>query len=195
MSIVVHAPARTFNRDEYYKMAEAGVFGPRERVELIQGEIIRMSPQNSPHAGSVSKATMVLTRSFGDTYIVRVQLPLTLADDCEPEPDFALVSPEALEKSLQANRHPGWADLILEVADSSLAYDSCEKASLYACYAILDYWLLDVRARRLVVHRRPVDDPEQPFHYGYAEVTVFDAEACVAPLCLPDRVVQVADML
>lgn len=195
MSVIVHAPARTFNRDEYYKMAEAGVFGPQERVELIEGEIIRLSPQNSPQAGSISKTTMVLTRVFGEVFIVRVQLPLTLADNCEPEPDFALVTPQALESSLQANRHPGWADLILEVADSSLAYDSCEKASFYARYGIPDYWLLDVRGRRLLVHRGPREAPEQAFRHGYAELTVIPAEAEIAPLCSPGRPVRVADLL
>ncbi len=81
-------------------MAEAGVLAD-ERVELIDGEVVRMRPQNSPHGGSISKATMVLVGLYGETHIVRVQLPLTLSEICEPEPDFALVTPEALEAALQ----------------------------------------------------------------------------------------------
>src|SRR5436190_18667624 len=106
---------RRFTRDEYYRMAEIGIFDG-QRVELIHGEIIKMSPQNKPHALTVAIINGWLIRSLGENFTVRCQLPVVASDDTEPEPDFAVLtgSPES------QHDHPTTALLMIEVADSSL---------------------------------------------------------------------------
>ena len=114
---------RRFNRDEYYRMAESGVLSPHERVELIDGVIVSMPPQNLPHAHAISASTMRLVAAFQATHIVRCQSPITLADDCEPEPDFALITKEHLSECNAQGKHPTRPDLVMEISDSSLSFN------------------------------------------------------------------------
>lgn len=139
------------------------------RVELIEGEIVEMPSQNMPHGSAIMRSTNYLVTHYGDTHYVRVQLPLNLSHWSQPEPDFALV---AIESVAQATAHPERADLIIEVSDTSLKYDLCEKASLYAKAGMPEYWVLDVNAQVLHRHRTPRSDDEQPFGFQYAEITV-----------------------
>ncbi|GMU51934.1 MAG: hypothetical protein AMXMBFR33_10800 [Candidatus Xenobia bacterium] len=176
---------RRFSRDEYYRMAELGIFGSDERVELIEGEILPLSPQNKPHAGSVTRATRTLVRRFSETHDVRVQLPLDLGEHSQPEPDFALVPLGATEA---ATLHPTSADLVLEVAHSSLSYDRREKSSLYARYGIPELWVLDVQARRLFVYRQPGEDSDAPFGWSYQRQETLSEEEQVKPLRLEGAV-------
>ena len=83
---------RRWTRQEYERMAELGVFSPDERVQLLDGEIVTMTPQNSPHAAAIGKTERVLARVFGDAYWIRIQMPVVLDPDSEPEPDLAVVS-------------------------------------------------------------------------------------------------------
>src|ERR1017187_479248 len=150
---LLNAEPRLLNRAEYYRMAETGVLGQGERVELIEGKIVRMSPQKLPHSTSITLANMKLTDLFRATHLIRCQAPLTLGDDCEPEPDFALVTEEHFRECTRLGIHPNRPDLVLEISDSSLSYDTQEKAGLYARAGIPEYWVLDVRQRRLEVRR------------------------------------------
>jgi Uma2 family endonuclease len=181
-----------WTRDDYYRLAEAGVFEGR-RVELIKGQIYEMSPQKSKHAVAVTlgeKALRIVFESLGSH--VRVQLPLELGEDSDPEPDLAAVSGQPRD---YVDAHPATAALVVEVADTSLEMDRSRKASLYAGAAIAEYWILNLVDQQLEVHRTPVPDPAQIYGHGYASVTLHDRGAVVSPLAAPGATVAVADML
>ena len=96
-----------------------GVLGREERVELIDGEVVSMSPKILPHGVSLRMNTMPLTNLYGKTHVVSCQTPLTLADDCEPEPDFALLTPEHMRECAARGSQPSCPDLVLEISESS----------------------------------------------------------------------------
>ncbi|MBM3237413.1 Uma2 family endonuclease [Candidatus Poribacteria bacterium] len=183
---------RQWTREEYMKMAELGVLAPGERVELIEGEVIQMSPQNSPHTTAVILVAEALRTAFGQGYVIRTQAPLALSEISEPEPDVAVVSgmPRAYRDA-----HPTTALLIVEVSDTTLTYDRGWKASLYAKAGIEDYWIVNLVHQRLEVYRNPVLMPEQPFGYGYRNVALYMAADSVAPLAAPQSFVVVVDIL
>lgn len=173
-------------------MGEAGVFGLNERVELIEGEIIPVSPQNRRHASRTARLTTWLVTEFGKTHEIRVQLPLTLGSHSEPEPDFALVR---LEVADAAPRHPGSADLVLEIADSSLAFDRNEKASLYAKAGIAEYWVLNLVSSRLEVRRDPAENDELAYGWGYSSLTILAPGQAVSPRFAAEVRFAVTDLL
>lgn len=131
-------------------------------------------------------------RAFGDTHEIRVQLPLTLGTHSEPEPDFALVRFDVADG---AARHPDIADLVIEVSDSSLSFDRAEKASLYAKAGIADYWLLNLRARRLEIRRKPTPNANGVYGWDYSLVSLHTAEQSVSPLFALNVVFEVAALL
>ena len=142
-----------FTRTEYHCMGEAGLF-LEERVELLNGEIITMSPKNSPHAATVYNLWSTLSRLFGSSALVRVQDPIILDDWSEPEPDIAVCQPDPYN---YAREHPR-ADqvlLVIEVAGSSLSYDRNRKAPAYAASNIPVYWIVNLRDRRVEVRTDP----------------------------------------
>ncbi|MCE7872585.1 Uma2 family endonuclease [bacterium CPR1] len=175
---LVNAKPRSFTVEEYALMGEAGVFHPGERLELIEGEVILMSPQNVPHASRIAKLNTRFVLAFGQTHEVRVQLPLTLGEKSEPEPDFAIVSFEDAER---ARRHPSRADLVVEIAESSLSFDRAEKASLYARAGIEEYWLLNLVHQRLEVRTHPGTDLEAIFGWSYRGLTILAPGQEAAP--------------
>lgn len=124
-----------WTRDQYYKMADVGLFDGR-RVHLIKGEVFEMSPQYSLHAAAVTKTDDALRKVFRRGYHVRVQLPRDLGTDSDPEPDIAVV---VGKPGAYRNAHPTTAALIVEIADSSLDHDRRHKGSLYASEGIEDY--------------------------------------------------------
>lgn len=138
---------------EYHRMAEAGIFAPDERVELIEGEVIDMAPQKSRHASVLSRLMNRLVRVAGDQGWVVCQVPLCLSDRSEPEPDLMLLRPRADQ---YAQAHPTAADVLLlvEVADSSLRYDREVKLPLYARHGVAQVWLVDLESNRLRFFRQ-----------------------------------------
>jgi Uma2 family endonuclease len=181
-----------WTRDQYYQIAATGLFEGR-RVELIRGEIVEMSPQKSPHAAVVSHADQLLSRLFEPLgYCIRVQCPVDLGRESAPEPDLAIVTGKPLD---YLDAHPTTATLILEVADTTLAYDRGDKASLYACAGIGDYWILNLLSRQLEVHRHPIPVPSQPSGWGYGEVTVLTLSDTVSPLVAPGLTLPVSALL
>jgi Uma2 family endonuclease len=180
-----------WTRAEYYRMGEAGLFADR-RVELIEGQVIDMSPINEPHATATTLADDQLREVFGQGWVVRVQLPLSLGVNSDPQPDAAVVAGRARDFK---EAHPATAALVLEVADSSLAYDRKYKAGLYARAGIADYWILNLPDRQLEVHRRPKPDKAAEFGVSYADVRVFKERDSVSPLAKPKAVIAVADLL
>ncbi|MDX2029894.1 MAG: Uma2 family endonuclease [Blastocatellia bacterium] len=180
-----------WTRKEYYRMGEMGLF-QRKRVELIEGEIIEMSPIQSSHATSVTLCDEALREVFHKGWVVRVQNPLSLGENSDPEPDLAVVAGKTRDFT---DAHPDTAALVIEVADSSLAYDRKNKASLYAKAGIADYWIVNLSSRQVEVHRRPVKAPEAPYGYAYAENLIFNAGDAVKPLAKPKSIIAVADLL
>ncbi|MEW6271020.1 MAG: Uma2 family endonuclease [Thermodesulfobacteriota bacterium] len=144
---------RRFTREEYYRMYDAGLFRD-ERVELLDGEIIAMGPKNPPHASSVARISMVLTPRLAERYSVRVQLPISLDDWSEPEPDFVVCT---LDPDSYASGHPtpGNVLLLIEVADASLAFDRKRKRAAYARADIPGCWIVNVPDRFVEVSQRP----------------------------------------
>ena len=141
---------------DYHRMADAGILGEAERVELIDGEIIDMAAIGSGHASVVGRITQVLVLAFQKTALVWVQNPVWLDEYNEPQPDFAVLKPRA---DFYASQHPGPADILLlvEVGDSSLRYDRDVKLPLYARAGIPEVWIVDLRRRMLSSHRLPSD--------------------------------------
>ena len=182
---------RKFSKAEYYRMAEMGFFNG-QRVELIDGEVILMSPQEAGHATAVELVARILEKAFGEGYHVRDQKPLDLGEGHEPEPDAAVVIGSPRD---YAQAHPKTAVLVVEVALSSVDYDRVVKGSLYAKSGIPEYWLLNLRERRLEVFREPVPMPEQIFGFGYKSMRIYLPDETVSPLAKPDAKIKVADML
>jgi Uma2 family endonuclease len=142
-----------FTRHEYVRMAEAGLFR-NERVELLDGEIITMSPQNTLHASTVYRLVRTLERLIGTTTCVRGQLPITLNDYSEPEPDVSIGVPDPDDYS-RAHPQPGQILLLIEVADTSLFYDRTQKAAAYAASGIPELWIVNLLDRRVEVLTNP----------------------------------------
>lgn len=188
------APVRRLLTVEEFDCAWAqGVYGPEERLELIEGEVIqKVSPQESPHATGVRLCDKATNRIFGSGYDVRTQLPLRLGPRSKPEPDVAVVAGEIRD---YAREHPQTAVLVIEISDSTLAYDRGVKASLYARAGIADYWIVNLVDRVLEVHRLPAPIAEMPLGHGYRSVTRFAEDESVAPLHAPTSSIAVADLL
>ncbi len=176
-----------FNADEYHRMAEAGIFDEDSRVELLDGEIVVTPPIGSGHADSVDRWTDRFVLRFRDVARVRVQNPIRIAPQVEPEPDLALVR---LPVGSYAEGHPSSDDvlLVVEIADSSLADDRRPKLPIYARAGIAEVWLVDLRGEVVYVHREPSPD-------GYRVVQTFRRGDKLAPLAFPSREMDVSDLL
>ena len=192
MTLEVQHQPRRFTVEEYARMGEAGIFAPGERVELIEGKMLAVSPQNPKHARRIARLTSMLVRLFGESHEIRVQLPLTLGKFSEPEPDFAIVS---LQESDDAKRHPDGADLVLEIAESLLSFDRNEKASVYAKAGIQDYWVLNLVNKRLEIRRGPRELPGSAYGWDYANLSLLATEQSVSPLAFPEVQIRVSDLL
>ncbi len=176
-----------WTRDEYHRLGEKGFFAHR-RVELIRGEVIEMSPMREPHACAIALTADVLRATFGPGFYIRSQVPLNLDPD-EPEPDVAIVPGSPRDYS----DTPTHALLVVEIADSSLTFDTTVKAELYATAGIADYWVLDLEGRRLLVFRDPT--PLPPGGVAYRTQLVYGPADSVAPVAAPNSPVRVGDML
>ena len=156
-------------------MGDAGLFAD-ERVELLDGTIVNMAPQNSPHASTVTRLHRTLMRAIGDVTHLRMQLPIVLDDWSEPEPDVAVCN---LDPYDYARAHPHGADLLLvcEVAESSLAYDRGAKAAAYAASGISEYWIVDLDSRTIEVR----SDPDAVSRRYRREAVVREVEMLTAP--------------
>ena len=188
--LVVGVPTKRWTREEYYRLADEGFF-EGQRVELIGGQIVVMSPQSYPHAFSGDEIADLLKRAFGEGYWVRHQLPLSIPNDGEPEPDVSVVAGTKRDYT----DHPTTAVLVVEVAKTSLAYDTKTKPHAYASAGVPDYWVLDLVNRQLIVHRDPTDDPKAEFGHRYNSVTVIDEDGTISPLEKSAELLEVSRML
>jgi Uma2 family endonuclease len=176
--------------DQFHYLGDLGVFEGR-RAMLIDGVILEQGPMNPPHAIAATKTEDAIREAFGKGWHVRVAKPLVLGRTTDPEPDVAALTGRPGDYAT----HPTTAALIVEVSDTSLRYDTTDKASLYAAGGIRDYWVVDVNAGRLLVFRDPVPDATQSHAFGYATQTTHAAGDAVAPLAAPSAAVKVADLL
>ncbi len=147
---------RYFNVDEYYRMARAGVLKPDDRVELIEGEIVKMSPIGSPHAACVSRLDDLLRSQEKPRTMIRSQNPVRLNEFSEPVPDIALLRPR---KDYYSARHPIPSDvlLIIEVGDTSVLSDRHFKVPLYARAEIPEVWLVNLPKKIVEVYCDPAE--------------------------------------
>lgn len=154
-----------FTVEEYHLMGEAGVFTEDDRVELIEGEILEMTPLGWRHAQVVNTLNSLLVLRLGGEYEVSPQNPLVLGDRSEPMPDLAV-----LHRQRPGGRLPfaGEAALVVEVSDSSLTYDREIKLPLYAAAGALEAWVVDLRADRIEVYSTPGASTG-----GYAKMEAF----------------------
>lgn len=186
---VAEPTARRWTRDEYHRLIEEGFFD-RQRVELVFGRIVQMAPQRNSHSVAVELVDRFVRRAFPNDRI-RIQMPLSLRPNSEPEPDVAVVpgNPRDLTD------HPSSAALVVEVSDTTLLFDRRQKARLYARNGIADYWILNLVEGRLEIHRDPITDGGARGGPAYRSVTVHLRDDTVSPLAAPDAKVTVADLL
>ena len=183
---------RPWTINDYEQMLETGILQSDESVELITGQIIRkMSPQGSPHAAAIRRTDSLFKQFIcqfdPQTVIVQQQLPITLSEFSQPEPDIALVKADRLDYE---ERHPRADEvyLIIEIADRTLRSDLTLKKQVYAAAGIPDYWVLDLSHRQLYVYRQPTTT-------GYQQEQILEETAQIAPLAFPDKRLPVAAML
>ncbi|MBX9583842.1 MAG: Uma2 family endonuclease [Gemmataceae bacterium] len=177
--------------EEYYRLAEDGYFDGR-KVMLIEGEVFVMSPMKDRHAKGVVAVMEAVRGAFGTNFTYRPQMPLELGGISDPEPDVAVILGPF---RVQPDGHPRSALLVVEVADSSLAYDTGAKASLYAAGGIADYWVVDLVHNRVHVFRDPQPDPVAPHGADYLQRTTVLPGGTIVPLAAPNATAAVADLL
>lgn len=181
----LHVQPYRWTRQEFEKMTEIGLFSVEARLELIEGEIWEMAAHTSLHAAAIALVQRRLERIIDPRHHLRVQLPLALSDDSEPEPDIAVVAGNPED---YWNKHPESAILVVEVAYSSLDHDQDRKRHLYARCQIPEYWILNLGERQLEVYRQPQQD-------DYQANFILTAGAKAQPLFHPDKIIEVADLL
>lgn len=168
-------------------MAAAGILRSDERVELLDGQLIKMAAKGTAHSSATTRTGKLFERCLAEQAWVRLQEPIQLNDYSEPEPDIAVVQLNALD---YADHHPTIAEtyLVIEVADTTLKRDCGFKAKIYAQAGVADYWVLDVVERQLHVFREPTLE-------GYQSHSILAAAATIAPLCFPASKLRINEML
>jgi Uma2 family endonuclease len=186
MPMAVEVTRRRFTADEYQAMGRAGILRDDDRVELIDGEVLAMSPIGPPHNGTVNRLNRLFSRRAG-TAIVQVGGAVRLDDYSEPQPDLVLLKARG---DFYASALPAPADILLaiEVAHSSLAYDRGIKADLYARRNVAEYWIVDLVHGAVIRHADPVGG-------RYRRVAAVPDDTPFAPALLPDCVVTTRDII
>lgn len=186
MAVEVAAVRRLFTREEYHRMGAVGILKPTDRVELIRGEIIRMSPIGRRHYAFLNNLNQLLVVRLAGRAIVAVQGPLILAADTEPEPDLAIIRHRSVPYK-EREAHAEDVLLIIEVAESSLGYDRSTKLRLYAEAGIPEYWVVDCAAESIEVYRTPHAG-------GYRELSLVTGGATVSLQAFPDVALTLAEI-
>lgn len=183
----VQVARRIFTVDEYHRMGEAGVFSEDDRVELMEGEILMMSPIGSRHIASVNRVVMELSGLLRGRAIVSGQNPVVLNDFSEPEPDIAILK---LRNDFYAQALPTAADtlLIIEIGDSSVAFDHDIKLPAYARSGVPEVWLSDIPAQTVTAHTEPISG-------AYQTVRTYGRGDSIAPFHFSDLSIEVVNLL
>lgn len=183
---------KRWTRLEYERLVDLGAFGPDDRLELLGGQLVVREPQGSHQATAVRLVARALRAAFGPGWVIEGQLPVSLDDESEPEPDVTVVA--GGPRDFLAS-HPSRPALVVEVAPASLGLDRGEKASLYARARLDDYWIVNLVDHVLEVHRDPRIDAEAPYGWRYASALTLGHRDRVRPLAAPNAEIVVADLL
>ena len=173
--------------EEFFELVARGVLAPDDRVELLEGVIVAMAPQNPRHATGVHMVHDAVSRAVGTRALVRQQFPLIAGLLSVPEPDVAVV-PGSVSDYL--DRHPTTALLVVEVADSSIVQDRLTKTAIYAAAGVPEYWVVDLVGDRVEVHRSPI-----PAERRYGETSLVLRGGRLDLVALPGASVAVDDLL
>jgi Uma2 family endonuclease len=168
-------------------MVESGILYENDRVELIQGEIVEMSPIGTRHAACVKRLNRLFNRKLGDSVLIGVQDPVKLDDTSEPQPDVVLLQPR---EDCYESAPPQASDifLLIEVADTTVQYDQEVKIPLYAEDNIVEVWLVDINGQCVEVYREPTSD-------GYQNVQKFERGQTLSILVFPEVTITVNEVL
>lgn len=180
------APER-WTAEQYLRLVDDGVLGPDDKVELLEGVIVSMAPQNTPHAVGVNLVADALYRNLADRAAIRIQLTFIVGSHSVPEPDAAVVAGGARDYLAS---HPRTALLVVEVADSSLRQDRLTKAAMYAAAGIPEYWIVNLPNDCVEVRRDPA-----PAERRYLSVTLMRRGDVIELAALPGARVAAADLL
>ena len=185
--MAVQLQRRLLTVDDYHLLIRAGSLGEDDRVELIEGEIIEMSPISPEHAARVNRLNKLFARMLGERALISVQNPITLGGRSEPQPDLVLLRPSADD---YADAHPGPGDvlLVVEVADTSIDYDRDVKMRLYAQAGIPEAWLVSLPDRWIEVYA-------EPSPVGYLSMRRALPGTSIAPQAFSDAALAVSDVL
>jgi Uma2 family endonuclease len=178
---------RPFTVEEYDRMIEVGILGKKDQVELIEGEIVEMSPIGLRHAACVDRATMLLAPALVGKAIVRAQGPIRLGDYSKPQPDLILLEPK---EDYYASVAPITRNalLVIEVSDSSIRYDRGPKLKVYARAGVSEVWIEDLTADTLLVFR-------EPSGAIYRSQLTLQGKDLVSPLVFPELCLPVSSLL
>jgi Uma2 family endonuclease len=173
---------RPLRRVEYDQLIELGAF-ENEKIELIEGLLVPMSPIGAPHSSAVQKLNELLLPALLGRATVRIRSPFAALELSEPEPDVVVAPSSDYDTA-----HPDRAYLIVEVAESSLSFDRGVKQRLYAACGVPDYWIVNVDDRVIEVYREPSGG-------AYTRVERFERGQTLRPLSFPDLEIRVADVI
>jgi Uma2 family endonuclease len=183
---------RRWTRTEYDRLIDKGVFRPDERLELLAGHLVVREPHGGSHILAVERLNEVLRAAFGPEWRVRVQLPIALDDESEPEPDVSVAAGRPLEAT---EAKPSRLALVVEVSESSLSLDRENKGSLYARARMPEYWIVNLVDRVLEIYRDPRPDASASYGWAYRSVQRLHAGEHVSPLAAPTAHVPISDIL
>jgi Uma2 family endonuclease len=187
MAIQLEVRRRRFTRAEYHRMAKAGILHEDDRVELIDGDIVQMTPIGRRHAACVAELTRLLVPALGERALLWPQNPITLSDDTEPQPDIVLLRPRA-DRYLLDDAHPEDVLLLVEVADTSQRYDRRVKLPRYGRAGVPEVWIIDLPGEVIEVCRRPT-------RHRYAHIERVGRGGTVSPAAFPAIVLSVDTIL
>jgi Uma2 family endonuclease len=176
-----------FTVDDYHRMADAGILTEDDRVELLDGQIVPMSPIGARHAGCVNHLAAVLSRRLGDFVVLAVQNPVILNPHWEPQPDIAVLRPRP-DAYRTAHPRPDDVLLVVEVGDTSAAHDRATKLPGYAAARVPEVWLVDLEADRIEVYRSPTPR-------GYQNIGTVTRHETVAALLVPTGEIAAGEIL
>jgi Uma2 family endonuclease len=172
--------------DDYHRMIASEILTTETRVELIEGQIIEMSPQQPPHAATTQRTWKYLNRMLAGKADIRIQLPITLPPNSEPEPDIAVVRINPRE---YISGHPTPDDifLLIEVADSTFTTDRNKKSRIYAKAKIPEYWVLNVNSQQIYIFREPGEN-------GYTQEIILDINAKISLITFPEIEIEIKQL-
>jgi Uma2 family endonuclease len=183
----IETSRKRFTVDDYYRMAETGILKHTDRVELIEGEIIEMSPIGDRHAMCVNRATMIFARGLGDKVVVSVQNAAHMDRYNEPQPDVVLIRPR---EGFYGTGHPNPADvmLLIEVSETTVRFDRTVKLPMYARNGIREVWIVDLNRNIIELHRGPKGST-------YTSIETRGRTESISPQEFPDFTIKVEDLL